>query len=177
MESEEQKIEARLKQRLGGIVPPRASFSKVKEAVTNETLHRSIVERGHIPSPYQSVVSFIMNKVILIGIPVAAVAVIAVLLVMKPTVSTIENTKVAVAPAEGQPAPEKVAPTAPVAVNTAPAAGNVDTSSIDSISAGFLTDANLDASAVINDTSDQMAVNSELATYDTVKSTSYEIAI
>lgn len=177
MESEDQKIEALLKQRLGGIAPPRASFSKVKEAVTNETLRRSIRERVPIPSPYQSVVSYIMNKVILIGVPVAVVAVIAVMLVMKPTVSTIENTKVAVAPVEQQPTPEKAAPAAPVAVNTAPSAGNVDTSSIDSITAGFLADANADTSSVVNDTSDQMAVNTELATYNTVKSTSYEIAI
>lgn len=178
MDQEDQKIEAQLKQRLSRVVPSRISFEQAKNAVTNEALHRSNSERGPVPSPYQSVVSFIMNKVILIGVPVAVVAVIAVMLVMKPTVSTIENNKVAVVPAVQQPAaPGNTAPAAPVAVNTAPTAGNVDTSSIDSITAGFLADANADTSSVVNDNSDQVAVNADLATYDTVKSTSYEIAI
>lgn len=178
MEFNESKIEAQLKERLARVAPHPGSFERTKEAVTDETLREHILEKAPIPSPYQSIVSYTMNKVLLIGIPVAIVAVIALVMVFRPTTS-VDNGPVAVVPptAEQPVAPAPVAP-APVAVAPSqPMASNVDTSSIDSISSGFLADASASVGMVTNDTSDQTAINSELATYDTVKSTSYEIAI
>ncbi|HXK38373.1 MAG TPA: hypothetical protein VJ579_04885 [Candidatus Paceibacterota bacterium] len=178
MEQEDQKIEVQLKERLARIVPPPSSFKETKDAVTNEMLRRHILEKAPIPSPYQSVVSFIMNKTMLIGVPVAVVAVIALMFVLKPNVTNNvgENNKVAVAPvAEESVTPTAAAPT-PAPVAPRPVA-NVDTSSIDSITAGFLADANMDAATVLGDQSDQIAVNAELSNYDTVKTTAYEIAI
>jgi hypothetical protein len=186
MEQEEFSIEAELKKRLSGVAPSRAAFAAVKHAVTNTAVHRSIEEGGVVPSPYQSLVSYIMNKTLLIGVPVAVIAVVALVLVLRPATPSTDNTPLAVAPAVEQPAapapvapaptPAAPAPAAPVAGVTKPV-GKVDTSSVDSITAGFMADANADASSVTNDTSGQTTVNNALTTYNTVKTTSYDTAL
>jgi hypothetical protein len=178
MEQEDQEIEVQLKERLARVAPPPSSFAKAKEAVTNETLRRHILEKAPIPSPYQSVVSFIMNKTMLIGVPVAVIAVIALMFVFKPSVSNNDaGNKVAVAPLVEESAAPVAAKPAPAPVAALPVVSNVDTSSIDSISSGFLADADLDAATVLADQTDQAAVNAELSAYDTVKTTAYEIVI
>lgn len=124
-----------------------------------------------------------MNKTLLIGVPVVLIAIIAIFMVMRPsTTNDVSDKKAAMTPpvtppAVAIPAPVTVIPVAPAPAKPARNLGNVDTSSIDSISAGFLADVSASASGVVNDHSDQTAVNAQLTSYDTVKSTSYDIAI
>ncbi len=176
MDTQDHEIEAQLKERLARVVPSRASFDAMREqVVTKAAEHRSTYREASVPSPYQSLFSFIMNKTMLIGVPVAVIAVVAVILVMKP--NNVDTTKVAMIPPQQEQAAQRVDQNAQAPANPAPVAANVDTSSIDSITSGFMADANADAASVTNDTSDQTAVNADLANYDTVKTNPYDIAI
>lgn len=175
MEQEDQKIEVQLRERLSQVVPTRASFHTVKEAVTNDAVRRHITEKASVPSPYQSVIALTMNKILLIGVPVAVVAVAAFMFFLNPSPREVGAPQVAVAPVANEPTPG-AQPNVPAPVAVVPGA-NVDTSSIDNITAGFLADADMEASNTLNDNTDQAAINAELTTYDSIKNTSYEVII
>jgi hypothetical protein len=176
MNDEEKKIEDNLKARFSHINPSRESFEQVISQVTNEKDNRSIIVEGILPSPYQSIYTIFVKKITLIGLPIVALALVLVYINFGVN-PKIEETLLPLAQNE---IVEEVQVTPPV-----PADNNIivepqgiaqaDATSVDSLIATIISDSDSDIAVAINDTEDESIINAELANYNTITTTNYEI--
>ncbi|MDQ5953223.1 MAG: hypothetical protein QG551_451 [Patescibacteria group bacterium] len=80
MNKEEQKIENLLKQEMQKVSPSHAFFDVVLESVTKEKANRNTIQGEH----YNFINIFSMKKFLTVGIPVAALALLAIVTINKP---------------------------------------------------------------------------------------------
>lgn len=80
MNKEEQKIENLLKQEMQKVSPSHAFFDASLESVTKEKANRNTIQGEH----YNFINLFSMKKFLIVGVPVAALALLAIVTLNKP---------------------------------------------------------------------------------------------
>lgn len=176
MDTEEKNIEENLKARFSHIAPSRVSFNKAVEQVTKENDNRSIIVRGEMPSPYQSIYTNFVKKITYIGLPIIALAAL-IIFINTGVKTTVKEAPLAIQQ-NGMQADEKTA-VAPTQDNVVAPVNNlaIDTTSVDTIISKLISDSDADILLAMNDKDEDSIVNAELDNYNSIKSTTYENAL
>lgn len=154
MDKDDQKIEAFLKSRVRSVRPSEALF----ERVTNEVVNRNIKSSEHY-----KLTSFSMSKFLKIGVPVALIAIVAIVAVGKPkTEMLVVNDDTSVS--------GKIEST----TETSPEIVINKNSSGDEILASLFADADSDAMVASSESEDEVYMNSQIDAFNSFNQTKYE---
>ncbi len=164
----ENTIEQFLKKQASSVYPSKDLFEGTMNDVTKQEAHRITSQEAVMLSPYQVTSYFFMKKIAYIGIPLAVIALVAVVAVKKNSPSSGTNTKVTYQDTSSSQAK-------PVAGNT-PSTSSSDTS-LDDVVDRILADANADASAISSESNEGTSLQAELQEYNNLKTTDYENSI
>lgn len=158
MVDDDKKIEEFLKSRIEAVSPSRASFGAVLKSVTDGESIRNIKSSEH-----HKLTSFSMSKFLKIGIPVALIAIVAVVAVGKPkTEVVVVNDNAPSSNVE-----QSVAKTSPEIVVNKDSSG-------DEILASFFADAEADAMVASAESEDETYMNSQVDAFNSFNETRYE---
>lgn len=158
MDKDDKKIEEFLKSRIDAVSPSRASFDAVLKSVTDGKSIRNI--KG---SEHYKLTSFSMSKFVKIGLPVALIAIVAVVAVGKPKTDVfVVNDTTPSSNVEQS------------ATKTSPEITITKDSSGDEILASFFADAEADAMVASAESEDETYMNSQVDAFNSFNQTRYE---
>lgn len=158
MDKIDKKTEELLKNMTKDAKPSRLIFSEMMGRVTNDSENRNTLYKGHY-----KLINLFMKKGVLIGIPVALVAVLLFVSINKPKT----NTGVAIVDSNNQ---QVNYPNDPSLGKTE----DVDKSSFDQMLAILDASADREAINANNESEEEVYVNSKVDTFNSLKNTQYE---
>lgn len=180
----EKQTEDALKSQFTDLVPSREFFERTMERVTKEQSKRSILEMGpqdSVPSFYQIVNSFIMKKVLIVGVPLVAIVLVAVVTlstskqniqvaqtdINTPGANTLANGDVAdavmVEPSDSTEGSRSTEASPAAAANV----------SVDSVVSSILADLDVETALAADEAADADVIIDELDSYSNIKSVEY----
>ena len=158
MNKEEEKIEEFLKDSIGSVRPSRNSFDTTIKSVTESSVNRNTNYKGHY-----KLISFFMNKMLLVGVPVAIVAVLVFMTVNKPGVKSdiamIDSNNSVVGSSN-----DTVTDTQSVA----------STQSADEFLKSVYAVADAEAQVASNESEEEVYINSQVDAFNNLSQTQYE---
>lgn len=162
-----EELELNIKERVSSIKAPRKQFESTIKIVTDDTLHRYNHKKESIPSPYNLINNYFMKKNILIGVPLIALVLIAVIGFKKTPseigVNNVGDNRIAVS--------DKITNENKV---TSLTYAKEDLSSIDTIVASFNSDATAETTINTNESVEEQSLLSDLADYNNLKTYTYD---